>query len=293
MSYWVDYARGKRVDRVVFASARRGGAWNRTAPEVEQRILSVRRLLREESVLGEFGADAIGFALQEDPSIEQVPSRATIHRVLARRERSMLTTGGEGPPPKGWYLPALAQGAAELDSFDFIEDLKSRVDRCLGAHRHERAWGPGGRLDHGAERRKAHARSPVGTLATRGVAHLRAVRQRHDLPGGTSFVDTVGRISRLCLALEIIPVFARRASLGSRTRLKALTPFGRQGLATPLLSRCRKPRSRLAAVYRRLSCQNRPATRKCSSPPPVSQAFPTRPRRPAPGDPDLPAAQRR
>jgi hypothetical protein len=27
-------------------------------------------------------------------------------------------------PPKGWYLPDLAPGEAELDSFDFIEDLK-------------------------------------------------------------------------------------------------------------------------------------------------------------------------
>jgi transposase len=53
VAYWVDHVRGKRVDRVVFASAGPGGAWNRTAPEVEQRILSVRRLLREESVLGE------------------------------------------------------------------------------------------------------------------------------------------------------------------------------------------------------------------------------------------------
>ena len=27
-------------------------------------------------------------------------------------------------PPKGWYLPAVARARAELDSFDFIEDLK-------------------------------------------------------------------------------------------------------------------------------------------------------------------------
>src|SRR5690349_15545510 len=77
---WVERARGRRIDRVVFADRKPGRAWNRTAAEVEQYILSVRSRLREESVLGEYGADAIGLALQAEPGIEQVPSRATIHR---------------------------------------------------------------------------------------------------------------------------------------------------------------------------------------------------------------------
>jgi transposase len=84
VAYWVDYSRGKRIDRVVFGNLTPGRAWNRTTPEMEQRILSARRSLREESVLGEYGAEAIALALQSEPSIKQVPSRATIHRVLAR-----------------------------------------------------------------------------------------------------------------------------------------------------------------------------------------------------------------
>ena len=95
------------------------------AAEVEQFILIARSRLRESSVLGEYGPDAIGLALSEEPAIAQVPSRATIHRVLERLGALDGTHRRRRPaPPKGWYLPDLARGQAELDSFDFIEDLK-------------------------------------------------------------------------------------------------------------------------------------------------------------------------
>ena len=81
---WVERARGKRIDRVAFTNRKPGRAWNRTAVKLEQRIVSVRSRLRDKSVLGEFGADAIGVALREDLSTELVPARATINRVLAR-----------------------------------------------------------------------------------------------------------------------------------------------------------------------------------------------------------------
>jgi len=210
VSYWVDHARGKRVDRVVFASARRGGAWNRTAPEVEQRILSVRRLLREESVLGEFGADAIGFALQEDPSIEQVPSRATIHRVLARRGALDAVHRRRRPaPPKGWYLPALAQGAAELDSFDFIEDLKIAGGPLVSVLT---ATSVHGVLADAWIMEQSGAKPTLEALLERwrreGLPTYAQFDNDTIFQGAHQFVDTVGRISRLCLALQIIPVFA-------------------------------------------------------------------------------------
>ena len=66
-----------------------------------------------------------GLALQEDSSLEQLPSRTTIYRVLERHGALDGTHRQRRPaPPKGWHLPALAKGQAELDSFDFIEDLK-------------------------------------------------------------------------------------------------------------------------------------------------------------------------
>ncbi|MGQ0591685.1 MAG: hypothetical protein ACT4QB_03285 [Gammaproteobacteria bacterium] len=57
------------------------------------------------------------------------------------------------------------------------------------------------------------AHSPRSKLRERwrreGLPTLGAVRQRYDLPVGAHRVsDTVGRIGRLCLALQVIPVFA-------------------------------------------------------------------------------------
>ena len=210
VAYWVDYSRGKRIDRVVFGNLTPGRAWNRTTPEMEQRILSARRSLREESVLGEYGAEAIALALQSEPSIKQVPSRATIHRVLARHGAlDGVHRQRRRAPPKGWYLPYLARGQAELDSFDFIEDLKI-------------AQGP---LVSVLTATSLHGALPDSWIMERMGAQptLQALRERwrrEGLPtyaqfdnatifqGAHQVADTVGRISRLCLALQVIPVFA-------------------------------------------------------------------------------------
>ena len=185
---WVERASGQRIDRVVFTDRKPGRAWNRTPPEVEQFILIARSRLRESSVLGEYGPDAIGLALSEEPAIAQVPSRATIHRVLERLGALDGTHRRRRPaPPKGWYLPDLARGQAEFDSFDFIEDLKIARGPLLSVLT--------GTSLHGAlpdawilERPSAKATLEAldRTLAGAGVAHLRPVRQRYDLPGGTS-----------------------------------------------------------------------------------------------------------
>ena len=81
-SYWIERARGKRLDRVDFANRKPGRAWNRSSVELEQHILSLRHALREHSVLGEYGLDAIAAALRNDTGA--APARATIYRVLER-----------------------------------------------------------------------------------------------------------------------------------------------------------------------------------------------------------------
>jgi len=53
------------------------------------------------------------------------PSEATINRVLLRRGLQDGVSRIRRPaPPQGWYLPEEAAGRAELDCFDFIEELK-------------------------------------------------------------------------------------------------------------------------------------------------------------------------
>ncbi len=124
VAFWVGRAAGQRLDRVDFCDRVPGCTigWNRTGEAVEQRILELRKTLRNESVLGEYGAEAIQDALKAENALV-VPSRATINRALARNgAQDAARRERRASPPRGWYLPAVAAGHAELDSFDLIED---------------------------------------------------------------------------------------------------------------------------------------------------------------------------
>jgi transposase len=125
VAFWVGRARGKRLDRADLANRKPGRAWNRTTFEVEQRIAELRLELRK-SVLGEFGAKAIAAALEAEK--DRRPAEATINRALSRLGLQDGVRRIRRPaPPKGWYLPAVLAGRAELDCFDFIEDLMLAV----------------------------------------------------------------------------------------------------------------------------------------------------------------------
>src|SRR3954451_9704957 len=96
---------------------------NRLDAMVEQRVLQLRQELRRR-ILGEYGAEAIQQALEIETGAHAA-SRAGINRVLARHGLQDGVRRSRRPaPPRGWYLPALAAGQCELDSFDLIEDLK-------------------------------------------------------------------------------------------------------------------------------------------------------------------------
>jgi transposase len=124
VSLWVNRTIDQRLDRGAFWSRKSGRAWNRTAACLEQHIVALRGSLREESVLGEYGARAIQAALKAEQA-KVKPSLATINRVLSRRGLQDAVRRIRRPaPPQGWYLPEVAAGRAELDCFDFIEDLK-------------------------------------------------------------------------------------------------------------------------------------------------------------------------
>jgi len=218
---WVGRARGRRLDRVDFADRKPGRAWNRIGSNVEQQIAQLRRLLREESILGEYGARAIQAALKA--KMPDTPSQATINRVLSRRGLQDAVRRIRRPaPPQGWYLPEVAAGRAELDCFDFIEDLKI-------------AEGPLVDL--------LTAKSLRGTLsdawvlkqrsAKRTVPCLRRRWQRDGLPGyaqfdndtvfqgAHQFANAVGRISRLCLQLKVIPVFVPPLEHGMQNTIES------------------------------------------------------------------------
>jgi transposase len=208
VSLWVTRSAGQRLERVSFTDRKRGRAWNRIESAVEQRILQMRAQLREHSVLGEYGADAIERALHEDRANVPV-SRATINRVLKRHGATDAPGRVRRPaPPKGWYLPQVAAGRAEVDSFDFIEDLKIAAGPLVNVLT--------GKSLHGA----LTDAWVLDKLSAKGcVSCLLGRWQRDGLPGyaqfdndtvfqgAHQFAHTVGRVSRLCLALQVIPVF--------------------------------------------------------------------------------------
>ncbi len=178
---------------------------------VEDAVLRVRSVLRDESILGEFGPQAIQRALREDPSLaDQVPSVRTIARILERRGALDGTRRIRRPaPPRGWYLPDVRARLVELDSFDVIEGHHlpggAEIDVLTGVSLHGGligAW-PGPPLRAAA-------------IVSRLVEHWQEVGRpayaQFDndtrFHGSHAYADIVGPVVRLCLALEVVPVFA-------------------------------------------------------------------------------------
>ena len=222
VSLWVARSAGQRLDRFSFVDRKRGRAWNRVEPAVEQCILQTRAHLRQHSVLGEYGADAIERALRRERSDPEV-SRATINRVLKRHGATDAHGRVRRPaPPKGWYLPEVATGRAEVDCFDFIEDLKIAggplVNIFTGKSLH-------GALTDAWVLLQLSAKGCVPSLLGRwGRDGLPAYAQFDNdtvFQGAHQFPDTVGRISRLCLALGVIPVFVPPLEHGMQNTIES------------------------------------------------------------------------
>jgi hypothetical protein len=125
VQHWVARAGNRRLDRVDFGDRRAGACApaNRTAREVEDRVLEVRKQLKDTSALGEYGAQAIHRALAQEGQ-DALPCVRTLGRILSRRGVLDARARVRHPaPPPGWYLPEVARGLAELDSFDLVEGL--------------------------------------------------------------------------------------------------------------------------------------------------------------------------
>lgn len=206
---WVERAKGRRLDRVDWSGLppvpRRT---RRTALPIEQRVLTIRRWLKEHSVLGEYGAAAIRREM-ETRKIEPCPSIPTIGRILQRRG---VLDGRKRtrrpPPPQGWYLPDVAAKKVELDSFDTIEGLAIRGGPHLavltGVSLH-------GGLVAAWPARSVSAKSTLDAL----VEHWREVGlpayaqfdNDNRFTGPRQHPDAVDRVIRMCLSLDVTPVF--------------------------------------------------------------------------------------
>lgn len=205
---WVERAGGKRLDRAVLVNRKSGRAWNRTSTELERHILQMRQELRETSVLGEYGARAIEAALPSENAI--APSLATINRVLARHGVLDVARRLRRPaPPRGWYLPAVTAGQAELDSFDWIEDLKIANGPLVQVLTGVALWASQAEAWPEPSRRTETVLSRLtGRWQQLGLPGYAQFDNEAVFQGAHQVADTVGQVSRLCLALGITPVFA-------------------------------------------------------------------------------------
>jgi transposase len=258
---WVQRARGRRLDRV---------DWNerpptpkhtkRTDPAIEQRVLTIRRSLKDHSVLGEYGAAAIRREL-ESRGLQFCPSIRTIGRILERRGVLDARKRRRRPaPPRGWYLPDVAAEKVELDSFDTIEGLAIRGGPHLtvltGVSLH-------GGLVAAWPARSVSAKSTLDAL----VEHWREVGlpayaqfdNDNRFTGPRQHPDAVGRVIRMCLSLDVTPVFvvptehgfqAAIESFNGRWQNKVWSRFEHRslrGLKTRSASYIAAARSRAAA----------------------------------------------
>lgn len=221
---WTRRAHGQRLDRVDWTDRSHAphAAPNQTPHEMEALIVRTRQHLREHSVLGEYGAVAVRQALLDGHTVG-VPSERTIARVVERHGLLDVTRQPRRTaPPKGWYLLDVAHRRVELDSFDLVEGLKIKagplVEVLNGVSLH------GGLV--ASWPRVAAIRAVE--IATCLVAHWR----EHGLPAyaqfdnGTVFhgphihPDVIGRISRLCLSLGVVPVFAPVSEHGFQAQIE-------------------------------------------------------------------------
>lgn len=206
---WVRRAGRADLDRVAWTDHPSiPHTFHRTPPEVEARVLGLRRELQDASALGEYGAVAIhrawSIATWGSP-----PAIRTIGRILERRgalDRRHRVR--RPPPPRGWYLPAVARGEADCDCFDIIAGLVLQggpeVEVLTGLALHgglPEAW-----PEDGMTTSRVHTALQARWRAV-GLPSYAQFDNDTRFQGPHQFPDVVGRVPRLCLQLGVVPVF--------------------------------------------------------------------------------------
>lgn len=220
---WVARAQGQRLDRVDWSNRPAGCRTpaNRTPVLLERQILALRDELRDDSILGEYGAAAIHRALHAD-GVARAPSIRTIGRILARHGRlDRRQRVRRPPPPPGWHLPTVASESAELDLVDVLEDLKLAggplVDVLTAISLH-------GGLPAAWPLRTASTTRILPCLVSHWQAVGRPDYAQFDndtrFQGPHQHPDVFGRVVRLCLQLGIVPVFVPPREFGLQNAIE-------------------------------------------------------------------------
>jgi len=220
---WVKRAADMRLDRVDWSDQTSGHPvpHNKTISPIEECVVTVRRELKEISSLGEYGAEAIQRELICNGYDTVLPIR-TINNILQRRgqfdgQRRIR----KKPPRKGWYLPNLADGGAELDSFDAVEGLVIKggknVEVLNGISLH-------GGLVCSWPRSRITAKIAVSAI----LRHWRefGFPDYVQFDNGTVFqgprkMDTLGRVARMALSVGVVVVYAPPRETGFQAAIES------------------------------------------------------------------------
>jgi hypothetical protein len=231
---WVKKAQSKAWEQVDWE----GGSHapheppGKTSEPLQQRVLQLRLLLAQHSDLGEFGAQAIRNHLLEQPDLRvwQVPSVATINRILRRHGLfDARRRVRRKPPAPGWYLPEVAARRAEIDETDCVEGLylEGGQEVCLlnliSLHGGWCAsW--------------LHPTLHAPFVRACLVAHWRAfgLPDYAQFDNGNVFTgprqhpDAIGTVIRLCLSLGVTPVFAVPREFGIQSAIESYNNLWQQ-----------------------------------------------------------------
>jgi hypothetical protein len=221
---WAERAKGQRLDRVDWDDRSRAPHHTRrTEAELEEQVRRLRRQLRQDSDRGAYGAEAIQQALRAQ-GLADPPSARTIHRILQRRGAlDSRRRVRRPPPPRGWYLPELAKGRAELDRFDIVEGLALQgglpVETLNGVSLH------GGLPVSWPVVAPVTAKMAVTSLVEhwREVGLPRYAQFDNDMifQGTHRYPDALGRVIRACLGLGVTPVFVPPTEMGFQAAIES------------------------------------------------------------------------
>lgn len=221
---WMERSKGHALHRVDWSDRSRAShcVHNRTSSETEEAIITCRRRLASaEDALGFVGPEAISDTLRREGVA--APRPRTIARILKRRGilDHKVRRRNVAPPP-GWYLPDVAEGCADIDAFDVIEDLviegKGRIDVLTAVT----LWGP---QVQAWPAKTIHAHTIVEQLVsywrTVGLPLYAQFDNDTRFQGGHNHPDVIGRVMRLCLSLGVIPIFAPPQETGFQAHIES------------------------------------------------------------------------
>jgi hypothetical protein len=213
-------ARHQRLNRVCWADRSHvPQRVRRTSATLERRILELRDTLKQ-SDLGEYGAAAIARELEAEGRSHL--SERTIHRVLVRHGALDRRHRVRRPaPPPGWYLPACAALEAELDSWDFVEGLviaQGPEVEILNVIALQSGY-PGSWPDYPYTAARTLDRIFEHWCHV-GLPDYAQFDNDTRFQGAHQHRDVISRVMRLCLQLDVIPVFAPPREHGFQNRVE-------------------------------------------------------------------------